>query len=195
MGNKPGTLVLAKNAVSAAAKVILRIASGQSYKVGGEELAERLRLCYACKEHFNLETRECFDCGCPVHSKTILATESCGIGKWQALAAAPSAATGAVITGADLLEYELEIRELLPGTSNLAQAFNRFRHTQEEAGCTSCRERLYHKDFEKQLSRDIALMSVADIEELRKILPNKEYISLSYPYRWDEILEKAAARA
>ena len=195
MSTKPGTVVLAKNALTAAAKVIMRIASGQSYKVGGAELAERLRQCYSCEEEFNLATLECNSCGCPVHSKTILATEACPIGRWKALAAVRNTRQGAVITGEDLLEHELQLRELLPGDSLLAQAFNRYRHTQEEVGCTSCRARLFYKEFETQLSHDIARMSVATVEDLRRILPDREYLSLSYPYRWEEILEKAAARA
>ena len=48
-----------------------------------EEVRQRLNECESCDELTG--ERDCLMCGCPVDSKTLLATESCPLKKWVAV--------------------------------------------------------------------------------------------------------------
>jgi hypothetical protein len=194
--DKPNALVMAKNAMVAGVKVAKRVVTGKTYKVTGEILNKRLSTCFDC-EFFISEDNSCAKCGCPVHAKCGLATESCPEGKWSEIEPQVAAETyrGGIVTGSAFLDKELELREILPGDSKLVDAINRYRRVENEGGCTSCRANKFYKEFEVQLSRDLAELSVEEISAIYELWPGTTYISLSAPFRWDEILANAASRA
>lgn len=75
---KPSTIEMAKNLGKSAVEWA---ASGFAV-CDGEELKNRLKICFACEHQ---ENNRCLKCGCFIEAKTRLGTSKCPIGKWQSL--------------------------------------------------------------------------------------------------------------
>ena len=94
----PSLATMAGNAVQSAGRVARAYFSGKKILVTPEVKAARLEVCNSCEKVFRHpkypERIRCTVCGChmaeswlsaPGFSKTELATESCPLGKWEAV--------------------------------------------------------------------------------------------------------------
>jgi hypothetical protein len=81
----PAPLTIAKNAASAAKRVITAAAAGHAVQVTEVEFQRRMTICIAC-ENYIKETERCARCACFLTSQIVgkarLATETCPVGKW-----------------------------------------------------------------------------------------------------------------
>jgi hypothetical protein len=81
----PGIFTAAKNAASAATRIITAAANGQTIQVPEAEFQRRMTICQAC-ENYIKETQRCAKCACflerLVIGKARLATEACPDGNW-----------------------------------------------------------------------------------------------------------------
>jgi hypothetical protein len=192
---RPNAVVVATNALKAASKVVTRVAKRKKFVVSPEVLEERLASCYTCKTHFRDSDKVCTECGCFVHVKAQLATEECPIKRWLSVDSnhsvrAANAVRRGIVTGKDLLDCELALRELLPPTSQLAAKFNEYHTASEDKGkCAGCFKRRYYRMFEVGLAHDMEHMDSNTIKQVHDTLPDKTYISLQRPVRWASILE------
>lgn len=70
-------------ALKAAAKFLRALFSKEKTTASEEVKQERRRRCLACP-YYAKDDEQCFECLCYVPLKTMMATESCPIGKWTA---------------------------------------------------------------------------------------------------------------
>lgn len=182
----PPLVVKAKNLMGAIGRTTGRILRGESIEATSEESDYRDEVCSACPDDRNKDG-ECLECGCDIALKVLVAAESCPLGHWGPVRGEPRKG---IVRGKDMLDHELELREVLDPGSRTVKAFNHFHERlNAKLRCKSCEKTKLLRKVEVALSHDIRHMSAEDTEYIREALPNKSQVMLETVRSWDDILK------
>lgn len=181
----PPLAVKAKNLMGAIGRTATRVVKGESYEATEEEADARMAICNECPASRNRDG-ECLECGCILMYKVLVASESCELGFWGPARGEPRKG---VVRGKDLLEHELELREVLSHDSRTVQAFNSLHERlNAKLRCKSCEKSKLLRKIEVAFSHDLKLLSLEETQDVRDVLPNKTKVMLETVRSWDDIL-------
>jgi hypothetical protein len=181
----PPLVVKAKNLMGAIGRAAGRVLRGESIEATQEDADYRDEICSACPDDRNRDG-ECLDCGCEIALKILGASEFCPLGHWGQVRGEPRKG---IVRGKDVLEHEVELREVLPPDGRTVRIFNQYHERMNaKLRCKSCEKTHLLRKLEVALSHDIRFSSVDDVEYIRDILPNKTQVMLETVRSWDDIL-------
>lgn len=163
------------NARDAAQRVITRALHGDSVAVSKDEAEKRLAICQQC-EFYRTSDGACSECGCFIRLKAKLASEACPLNKWSAEEVEQEPAKPIVLDGNSILAAELNLREVLPPTTELVSLLNQYHRDEQNGGCRSCRKKRYVRAVQSAL---IDFLNEATPEQklaVRNVFPNTTHV-------------------
>jgi hypothetical protein len=98
-----------------------------------------------------------------------------------------------VVTGEDLLEKEMEIRDIFPPDSRLVQAFNAFHQATTVKSCHGCARGHNARKLEGALGHDILYGGHRKLlPAIQALYPGSTSINAPTPKRWVDLIENKA---
>jgi hypothetical protein len=95
------------------------------------------------------------------------------------------------VTGKQLLEYEVQLRAILPTNGETVKRFNEYHQAiNSPTGCTSCRRNGFLRAIELAIHNDFVNEGTKLVEKVKDVFPQSKYISAPSPTTWDTLLKR-----
>lgn len=136
----------------------------------------REQICKSCdKREMRTRIAYCQECGCPLMAKVRAATESCPLGKWEALAVQDLGKLHA-LTATHIIQAKPRLQKALPNDHPLLMAVQHYEQKVNSAACTLCQRPQHARALLQTFLSRCRALSDSEIQALVDIFPENVYL-------------------